>query len=59
MEAAIISVALPPIGRDFRVGMSRARAGTASGIASTSRPVGSSPDVVVAGSVLAAGRAAP
>jgi EmrB/QacA subfamily drug resistance transporter len=44
-----------PVTNNAVAGMPRARAGTASGIASTSRQVGSSLGVAVTGSVLAAG----
>jgi len=48
-----------PVTNNAVAGMPRARAGTASGIASTSRQVGSSLGVAVTGSVLAAGLHGP
>jgi hypothetical protein len=48
-----------PVTNNAVVGMPRARAGTAPGIASTSRQVGSSLGVAVTGSVLAAGLHGP
>ena len=48
-----------PVTNNAVSGMPRSRAGTASGIASTSRQVGSSLGVAVTGSVLAAGLHGP